>query len=90
VEQHSKLFSFFSYPSFSSENKTQSAPEFVQSSSSSAPGVKGLYLWGGSGCGKTYLSDIFYHNLPIKEKSKIHFHEFMANIQKDLFKLEKV
>jgi predicted ATPase len=52
--------------------------------------VKGLYLYGGSGCGKTYLSEIFFNNLTIKEKMKTHFHEFMATVQRDLFRLEKV
>lgn len=52
--------------------------------------IKGLYLYGGSGCGKTYLSELFFKNLPIKEKLQTHFHEFMATVQRDLFKLEKV
>lgn len=51
--------------------------------------MKGMYLYGGSGCGKSFLSDMFYNNLQIGEKSKIHFHEFMANIHADLFKLER-
>ena len=51
--------------------------------------IKGLYLYGGSGCGKSFLSDMFYDNLDIAEKGKIHFHEFMANVHADLFRLEK-
>jgi predicted ATPase len=42
--------------------------------------IKGMYLFGGSGCGKSFLSDLFYDHLDIKEKTKVHFHEFMANI----------
>lgn len=34
----------------------------------------GLYLYGGSGSGKSFLSDMFYDNLQIEEKKKIHFH----------------
>jgi len=30
--------------------------------------IKGVYLYGGSGCGKTFLSNIFYDNLSIAEK----------------------
>ena len=35
------------------------------------------------------MSDMFFDNLQIEEKKKIHFHEFMANIHADLFELEK-
>ena len=51
--------------------------------------MKGLYLFGGSGCGKSFLSDMFYDHLEIEEKKKVHFHEFMAGIHADLFQLEK-
>lgn len=46
--------------------------------------VKGLYLWGGVGRGKTYLMDIFYHALPIKNKLRMHFHHFMKMIHNEL------
>lgn len=39
--------------------------------------VKGLYLWGGVGIGKTFLMDIFFHQLPFAEKKRFHFHQFM-------------
>jgi predicted ATPase len=85
-----KSFFSFSYPNFSESRQQARETVAAATVSSSLASMKGLYLWGGSGCGKTYLSDLFYHNLPIKEKSKAHFHEFMAGIQKDLFRLEKV
>lgn len=36
--------------------------------------------------------DLFYDSLPIKEKTRIHFNEFMLDVQKDIhkFKQEKV
>jgi len=40
----------------------------------------GCYLWGGVGRGKTWLMDLFYQSLPFKEKSRLHFHEFMQQI----------
>ncbi|HEY5602738.1 MAG TPA: cell division protein ZapE [Gammaproteobacteria bacterium] len=43
-------------------------------------GIKGCYLWGGVGLGKTWLMDLFFDALPIKQKSRFHFHEFMQRI----------
>ena len=42
--------------------------------------VKGLYLWGGVGRGKTWLMDLFFDSLPQKSKQRIHFHRFMARV----------
>jgi len=41
--------------------------------------VRGLYLWGGTGRGKTYLVDSFYECLPFEEKYRTHFHNFMRD-----------
>src|SRR2546427_556627 len=46
--------------------------------------VKGLYLWGGVGRGKTFLMDLFYDALPIRNKLRIHFYEFMHMVHLDL------
>lgn len=46
--------------------------------------VKGLYMWGGVGRGKTYLMDIFYESLPFRRKLRIHFHRFMQRVHKEL------
>ncbi|UXI68102.1 cell division protein ZapE [Tahibacter amnicola] len=43
--------------------------------------VQGLYLWGGVGRGKTFLIDLFFENLPIVQKKRIHFHRFMREMQ---------
>ena len=51
--------------------------------------MTGLYLFGQSGTGKSFISEMFYNNLPIKEKRKIHFHEFMGEIHQELFQLER-
>ena len=50
--------------------------------------VTGLYLWGGVGRGKTWLMDVFYDSLPIRERQRIHFHRFMARVHGAL-RLEK-
>lgn len=46
--------------------------------------VRGLYLWGGVGRGKTYLMDVFYQSLPFDNKLRVHFHHFMQRVQADL------
>lgn len=42
--------------------------------------VEGLYLWGGVGRGKTYLMDRFFEALPFEDKTRLHFHRFMAKV----------
>jgi len=46
--------------------------------------VKGIYFWGGVGRGKTYLMDMFYDLLPIKNKMRLHFHRFMHQTHEQL------
>lgn len=54
--------------------------------SSYAP-VKGLYLYGGVGTGKTMLMDLFFNQLPSSwRKRRIHFHDFMLNVHSRLQK----
>lgn len=45
--------------------------------------IKGLYLWGSVGIGKTFLMDCFYHCLTIP-KMRLHFHQFMLRIHNEL------
>ncbi len=46
--------------------------------------IKGLYLWGGVGRGKTYLMDIFFESLPFQQKMRTHFHRFMKRVHAEL------
>jgi len=50
--------------------------------------VRGLYLWGGVGRGKTYLVDNFYDCLPFQRKLRVHFHRFMQRVHAELTALD--
>lgn len=46
--------------------------------------IKGFYIWGTVGRGKTFLMDLFYEQLPVRRKQRIHFHRFMQRIHHSL------
>ena len=52
--------------------------------------IKGLYLHGGVGRGKTHLVDFFFERLPIERKMRLHFHRFMQIVHEELAKLDGV
>ena len=45
---------------------------------------KGVYMFGGVGRGKSFLMDCFYEAVPIKRKTRLHFHEFMREVHREL------
>lgn len=62
------------------EQQPQSLFEKIGAAFRDAEPVKGLYLWGGVGRGKTFLADLLFESLPEKNKSRWHFHRFMQDI----------
>ncbi|WP_318366516.1 cell division protein ZapE [Enterobacter sp.] len=50
--------------------------------------VRGLYMWGGVGRGKTWLMDLFYQSLPGTRKQRLHFHRFMLRVHEELTALQ--
>ena len=54
-----------------------------------APEVpRGVYLHGGVGRGKTLLMDSFFSTVRIRRKTRVHFHEFMRDVQRSLADLK--
>lgn len=51
--------------------------------------IKGLYVWGSVGRGKTMLMDLFFDLSPEPQKRRSHFHEFMADIHDRVFVVRK-
>ena len=49
--------------------------------------ISGIYFHGRVGRGKTMLMDLFYQNLPIEKKQRLHFHRFMETVNKQLNQL---
>jgi cell division protein ZapE len=44
------------------------------------PPLKGLYIYGEVGRGKTMLMDLFFETSAVRRKRRVHFHEFMADV----------
>ena len=42
--------------------------------------LKGLYIYGGVGTGKSMLMDLFFDTVPVKSKRRAHFHEFLQDV----------
>ncbi len=48
------------------------------------PIPRGVYLWGGVGRGKSLLMDCLYTTVPVVRKTRVHFHEFMRGVHREL------
>jgi cell division protein ZapE len=49
---------------------------------------KGVYMFGGVGRGKSFLMDCFYNAVPLQRKTRLHFHEFMREVHRELANLQ--
>jgi cell division protein ZapE len=48
------------------------------------PLPRGVYMYGGVGRGKSFLMDCFFQAVPLKRKARLHFHEFMREVHREL------
>ncbi len=49
---------------------------------------RGVYMYGGVGRGKSFLMDCFFNAVPLKRKTRLHFHEFMREVHHELVNLQ--
>lgn len=52
-------------------------------------GPIGLYMWGGTGTGKTFMMDLFHSAVPGDRKKRVHFNEWMIDVNERLHRLQK-
>jgi cell division protein ZapE len=51
---------------------------------------RGVYMHGGVGRGKSFLMDCFYGAVPLRRKTRLHFHEFMREVHRELLDLRGI
>ncbi|MDQ2778696.1 MAG: cell division protein ZapE [Pseudomonadota bacterium] len=49
---------------------------------------RGVFMYGGVGRGKSFLMDCFYQSVPLTRKTRLHFHEFMREVHRQLQELK--
>ena len=81
--------SFFFGSLFGSDISSTAALQKSQEPPSSLASPTGAYLWGGPGCGKTFMMDMFHDSLAIQAKKRVHFNNFMIEVHKGIHAAKK-
>lgn len=66
-------------------SKKSSSLGWLFAKKAKAEPIVGLYIWGSVGRGKSMLMDLFFSLLVNKAKRRVHFHEFMADVQERIY-----
>jgi cell division protein ZapE len=53
------------------------------------PPIKGIYIYGDVGRGKTMLMDLFFEGCPVARKRRAHFHEFMLDLHERIYAIRQ-
>jgi cell division protein ZapE len=53
------------------------------------PPIKGMYIYGEVGRGKTMLMDLFFESSPVAQKRRAHFHEFMLDVHERIYAIRQ-
>lgn len=53
-----------------------------------AEAPRGVYMYGGVGRGKSFLMDCFFDAVDVAGKTRLHFHEFMREVHRQLTELQ--
>ena len=65
-------------------SRKSSALDWLFASREQSP-IKGLYIYGEVGRGKTMLMDLFFEASPVERKRRAHFHEFMLDVHERIY-----
>ena len=49
--------------------------------------IQGIYIYGGVGRGKSMIMDIFFENIQLTNKRRLHFHDFMKEVHSEIYSI---
>ena len=84
------LFSSFFSKAKKNTDKNEKKQENNSTKNQKIRKTRGIYLYGTPGCGKTFMMDMFFENIDILEKKRVHFNEFMLSIHDQMHRIKSV